>query len=292
MQCGGVDNVYWYNNTIHDINNLQGWAAPAAGYNSEGTDDSLDNQNFNNVYSDIGDGPPLTVEAGCSCAASNNGCFETGDHESCVFTGDPLFADSAALDFHLEAGSPAIDAGKPITTVVSASGSGTSFDVEQADLFIDGYGVVEGDLIRVGNGDPARIVSIAGNTITVDRSVTWSSGDGVAWRDQDGSPDAGAFEFRAAGHDFEVVVAGPADGAAVSGLVELSAEVDSPDLVRFVLFYVDGVPAAQAFDAPYTALWDASGEPSGSGHIIEARAYPLHAATTLWKTARVDVTVE
>jgi hypothetical protein len=52
------------------------------------------------------------------------------------------------------------------------------------------------------------------------------------------------------------------------------------------------VPAAQVFDAPYSALWDASGETSGSGHIIEARAYPLHASTTLWKSSAVGVTVE
>jgi hypothetical protein len=292
MQCGGVDNVYWYNNTIHDINNLAGWAAPAARYNSEGSDDSLDNHNFNNIYSDTGDGPPVSVEETCSCEASNNGCFETGDHPSCVFSGDPLFADRAGLDFHVQAGSPAIDAGKPVTTVVSADGSGASFEVAQADLFFDGYGVVEGDIIKVGGSDPARILGIESNTITVDRPVTWSTGDGVTWRDQDGSPDAGAFEYSAAGYDFEVAVTGPADGTAVSGLVELAAEVDRPDRVRFVLFYVDGVPAAQVFDAPYAALWDASDAPSGSGHIVEARAYALHAGTELWKSARADVTVE
>ncbi|MBN2494947.1 MAG: Ig-like domain-containing protein [Deltaproteobacteria bacterium] len=292
MQCGGVDNVYYYHNTIHAINARAGWAAPAARYNSEGADDSLDNSNFNNLYSEIGDGPPLSVEAGCACTASHNGCQATGAHESCAFSGDLMLVDPDGLDFHLRQGSPAIGLGKPITSVSSPSGSGSSFEVEQADLLCDGYGVVEGDRIAVGGGEPVRITGIAGDTISVDRSISWSTGDGVTWRDQDAAPDAGAFEFDAAGYDFALGLSSPADGAEVSGQVELVATVDRPERVRFVVFYVDGVPAAQVLDSPYTAVWDASDEPAGSGHLLEARAYPLHAGTTLWQSDEVSVSVE
>jgi len=43
MQCGGVDNVYYYNNTIHEINTVNPGNS-GIGYNSEGSDNALNNQ--------------------------------------------------------------------------------------------------------------------------------------------------------------------------------------------------------------------------------------------------------
>jgi len=88
MQCGGIDNVYYFNNTIHHINTQQSWAASACRYNEESGNLSLDNFNLNNIYSDIGDGPPINVDSGGNaCTASNNLCHLTGAHDSCYATG-------------------------------------------------------------------------------------------------------------------------------------------------------------------------------------------------------------
>ena len=55
---------------------------------------------------------------------------------------DPLFVSAAATgtDLHLQAGSPAVDAGGPLTTVAAAdSGSGTSLVVDDATYFQPGW---------------------------------------------------------------------------------------------------------------------------------------------------------
>ena len=118
---------------------------------------------------------------------------------------DPLFADLGAaftvdnlkrLDFHLQAGSPAIDRGVFLTTT-TASGSGTVVAVADPHYFIDGYGIVPGDEIQLeGQTVTARIVGVdyTGKTLTVDQPLTFTTGQGVAMRYSGKAPDIGAFE--------------------------------------------------------------------------------------------------
>jgi hypothetical protein len=118
---------------------------------------------------------------------------------------DPLFADLGAaftvdnlkrLDFHLQAGSPAIDRGVFLTTT-TASGSGTVVAVADPHYFIDGYGIVPGDEVQLeGQAVSARIVAVdyAGKTLTVDPPLTFTAGQGVALRYSGKAPDIGAFE--------------------------------------------------------------------------------------------------
>jgi chitodextrinase len=289
MQCGGVDNVYFYNNTIHQVN-ADNITESATGYNAEGSNYSLNNHNFNNIYSDVG-GKPIVVMSGNSCASSKNLGYLTGSHESLVSIENPMFVNSVEHDFHLQAASPAIDLGKAITTVTSATGGGTSFDVEDAGFFCDGYGIADGDIIKVGANNPARITAVNANTITVDQPLAWKNGDGVYWKNQDTFPDIGAYEYRADGYGFAIEITGPTDQGNVSGLVPIAAGVTNAENIRFAVFYIDGIPAAKVTESPYSYTWDTTSLEQGSRHFIEVRAYALHATPRMTESDQIVVVV-
>jgi hypothetical protein len=146
----------------------------------------------------------------------HNLCFNTGWSggwqsppsgyaPSDLFNLDPLFVDPTA-DLHLQAGSPAVGAGGPLTTVASSdSGSGTALVVGDAGFFQDGYGIdgVQADWIRVGDTTTVPIASIdyATNTLTLASSITRSANDAVyLYKDSNGavvlggaSPEIGAY---------------------------------------------------------------------------------------------------
>ena len=110
---------------------------------------------------------------------------------SSIPTGDLL-----PSDFSLQADSPAIDKGGPLT-VAAAGGSGTQLAVQDAGYFFDGYEIVAGDWIVVGDQPAARIVAIdyAKNVITLDRAITWQAGDWVTLPYSGTAPDIGAEEL-------------------------------------------------------------------------------------------------
>jgi len=102
-------------------------------------------------------------------------------------------------NFRLRPESACIDGGTFLTTIRTAAGSGTSFTVEDPNYFYDGYGISgeQGDLIKLGNGQIARINSInyTNGSMILDRVISWSDGEKVAL-DYDGSaPDIGAYEY-------------------------------------------------------------------------------------------------
>ena len=117
---------------------------------------------------------------------------------------DPQYADAANHDFHLKAGSPMIDAGTFLTKTVGA-GSGTVLAVADARYFFDGFSMTDensqlvlGDLIQLdGDAKTARVVAInyATNTLTLDQTLTWTDGQGVALRYSGSRPDVGAYEY-------------------------------------------------------------------------------------------------
>jgi hypothetical protein len=121
------------------------------------------------------------------------------------FASDPLFTSTSGtpnvsnpnqFDFHLQAASPAIDQGVFLTTT-STAGTGTTIPVVDASYFIDGFGIIGGDLIQLqGQTQVAHIVSVdyATNAITVDAPLIWSAGLGVGLPYTGSRPDIGAFE--------------------------------------------------------------------------------------------------
>ena len=110
----------------------------------------------------------------------------------------PAFVNEDARDFRLAAGSPLIDAAAFLTTARTA-GSGTVLPVADVSYFFDGYGITGevGDLIKLqGQAISARVVGIdeANKTLTLDRSLTWTAGQGVALFYNGTAPDIGAIE--------------------------------------------------------------------------------------------------
>ena len=111
---------------------------------------------------------------------------------------DPLFENVANHDFKLKAESPAINNGDWLTNITSPSGSGTSFKVAQSQFFMDGFGIVEGDLIQLENQTKrAKITNVDydNNIITVDTNLSWTNGLGVALSYEGSTPDIGAIEY-------------------------------------------------------------------------------------------------
>jgi len=111
---------------------------------------------------------------------------------------DPLFTNAAAHELTLQDGSDAIDGGAFLTTATSA-GSGTAIPVVDAGYFSDGNDIdgERGDSIQLeGSSETARVLAVdtSANTLTLDRSLTWDQGQGVALRYAGAAPDLGAFE--------------------------------------------------------------------------------------------------
>jgi parallel beta-helix repeat protein len=111
---------------------------------------------------------------------------------------EPGFTNAAAHDFTLAAGSDMIDAGVFLTQAVAA-GSGTSLAVADARWFYDGFAIEgeAGDEIQLqGTTDTAVVVAVdyGTNTLTLDRSLSWSAGQGIAQRFGGTAPDLGAIE--------------------------------------------------------------------------------------------------
>ena len=121
---------------------------------------------------------------------------------------DPLFVnvpedivgDHTLFDFNLQENSPGIDAGTHLTETTS-SGSGSQVQVEDAGYFFDGYGITQGDEIKIGDNVLVRITDIDydTNTLTIDQNINWNNGDPVSLDYNGNAPDIGAFES-----DFEI----------------------------------------------------------------------------------------
>ena len=109
----------------------------------------------------------------------------------------PDFINAGSRNFHLKETSNLIDAGAFLTKVKSSNGTGTSFVVEDAGFFMDGWGIIEGDQIQLENQTVSlNIVRInySLNSITVDRNISWTKGQGVGLVYSGSAPDLGAYE--------------------------------------------------------------------------------------------------
>lgn len=148
----------------------------------------------------------LYMSGSPSCSLGSDFLAETGAQANT----DPKFVNAGAYNFRLQASSPAIAAGGPLTTVAAGdTGSGTSLVVTDAGFFSDGAGIVNADWIKVGTASPVQISSInyATNTITLASAITRAAGNGVyLYKNSNGavvltgsSPDLGAYPYGGGG---------------------------------------------------------------------------------------------
>ena len=95
-----------------------------------------------------------------------------------IFNSDPLYV-NGSTDLHLQAGSPAIGAGGPLTTAVGGGSTSTALTVADAGYFQDGYSIsgVQADWLRIGSSTTVQISSInyGVNVITLATAVSWSN---------------------------------------------------------------------------------------------------------------------
>ncbi len=275
LQCGAIPYVAVYDNTYVGVSTLATRTASAINWNAEGGNPSLNGYAFNNIFQDTattGYSTLFSISGGSSVTKSNNVGHHTPTDSSLVSTADPLFVDLANGNFNIQLDSPAKGAGTNLSTVTSADGSGTSVNVSNSFLFIDGYGIAEGDLVQIGTQSIARITSISGDTLTLSRSVTWKSGDPVYWKAEAGSgQDIGAYPYRANG------CALTSASISNSGNV-YTVSLSDPVTARMVIFYENGIPQPAVFDPPFTY--------TSSGGTVTAKAYarfagPLEVVTAV-----------
>lgn len=99
-------------------------------------------------------------------------------------------------DFHLSSNSIAIDAGVALTRTAS-DGSGNKLTLEDAGYFFDGFGVASGDFIVIGSNQRVQIIAIdyTTNVVTIDRNISWQTGEDVHLTYFGAAPDIGAAEY-------------------------------------------------------------------------------------------------
>jgi hypothetical protein len=105
---------------------------------------------------------------------------------------------TANLASGLRPGSPCIDAGAHLTRT-TAAGNGTEVAVEDALYFCDGFGLIAGDEVVIGDNRPARVTKVDydSNLLTLGRAIAWKAGDPVDLPYGGKGPDIGPFEFGA-----------------------------------------------------------------------------------------------
>jgi hypothetical protein len=176
-----------YNNTFY-ANSCHGIIG-----NSGSSSQYYDNRVANNLlYKNVncdGDNTQVNIDDSSVVILSGNA----------LATSDPQFEDESSYDLSLTENSPHIDTGIFVASATS-SGSGSTMTVDDASYFYDGFGIdgEVGDLIQLESSTTtARIISINydTNTIQLDKSVSWTSGQGIALAYTGDAPDVGAFEL-------------------------------------------------------------------------------------------------
>jgi hypothetical protein len=148
-------------------------------------------------------GPPITDQLFASFKSSSAPNYPDTGSLLTTATMSQMFVSSS--DYHLAAGSPAIDKGAPLTAAVNTGTNSTNLVVGRASYFHDGYCVGgeclnTADSIVVGRNAPVRILSINDltNVITLATPMTWTAGTVVTLPYSGTAPDIGAFESSAA----------------------------------------------------------------------------------------------
>jgi hypothetical protein len=166
-----------------------------------------------------------------SRAQLNYGPFISGNIEQ-----NPQFAAPDAENFQLQPSSPAVSAGTHLARATAPGISTNVIPIDDPYSFSNGFGMVPGDVILVGNNLPVSvtIVKTSNATLTVSSPVTFLAGDPVDLADHSGAaPDIGAFPFSAT----PPVLAGVSASVvnATSAVIEWTVSTDDTTQVEFGL---------------------------------------------------------
>ncbi len=110
---------------------------------------------------------------------------------------NPLFENPGQYNFQLEPESPMIDAGAFLASTTSAATNSTIMTVDDAGWFMDGFGVVSGDVVQLeGQVQTAIVIEVdyANNALTLNTTLSWTTGQGLSLAYSGEKPDIGAFE--------------------------------------------------------------------------------------------------
>lgn len=264
-----IDNERWYNNTIY-----RATAGPSTtgrwlrGTNVTAADNIYRNNSWSRVNNDASNALVLRQDSSSAISVYNNHWYLSDElTDPIVGSGNveaaPGFVgtdpDGSLNDFLVpDVGSALLSAQSPMTEASGSATDSTSLTVDDADYFMDGFGIVKGDVIKIGSGDWVEITEINYSTevITLEETRTWSDNDDVYLY---GTEVIGARQ-----DDLEY--------ESLSGILNLGTtnSVAVTGEARFVQFYEDGVPQSPDYDAPY--------EYTDGGGDVTAKVYALFAA--------------
>ncbi|MBL7160422.1 MAG: right-handed parallel beta-helix repeat-containing protein [Candidatus Aenigmarchaeota archaeon] len=104
------------------------------------------------------------------------------------------------MDYHLKAGSPVIDKGTHLTITQAVGTNTDKVPVGDAGFFLDSMGGMKSfDVIKIGNNPPVNVISVdyRANTLTIDKKISFSIGEGVWYSYAGNAPDPGKYEWHA-----------------------------------------------------------------------------------------------
>lgn len=284
-------NLYCMHNTVGQIG-----FGPRGGPGSSGfirafseEDASTKNYSRNNIFTNVTTGTVYDIAASNEIIHSHDLVFPASSDLVNGVNGnielDPKFVDYAATNLLLQATSPVIDVGTNITKVTSASGTGTSFVVEDSTMFPDGSGLCEGITLIVGT-DVVKVTGIDYTTHTITcASFTWAQNDLVWFYFRGSGPDFGAYEYGdtllsaatyevsggtltgTATGDAEMMIVYNASGVPVAIDTDSPWSVSDPGVGRTVRFYALHAQYNPVVDATES---EASGSPTALGHVVRA----------------------
>ncbi len=103
---------------------------------------------------------------------------------------------SQYLDFRIGENSKAIDAGGPLAFAENSGNNSNRLDVDDATWFCDGFGIAEGDMIRIAGGPEVQVAQVDydKNVLTLEEPRTWNKGAQVYMDYRGDAPDIGFWE--------------------------------------------------------------------------------------------------